>query len=90
MSPLLLTLDFVGTYNLIFNVALFVEAGVANTLSLEGLSDVREGSPLRFVPLEPKLTIGGVIVWKRYRLLSRAAELFLEELRGEVESAPLR
>jgi DNA-binding transcriptional LysR family regulator len=78
-------IDFVGTYNLIFNAGLFVEAGVGYSLTLEGLSDVSETSGLRFVPLRPRLTMGGVIVWKKYRLPSHAAEVFLDELHADLE-----
>lgn len=73
-------LNVVGSFDLIGNAALLVEAGEACALGIDRL--LRPSGHVRFVPLEPKLTLGSSIVWKRGRLFSPACEKFLEYLRA--------
>ena len=73
-------LNIVGTYNLIYNAALMVEAGIGYALALDGLIDAAGNSALCFRPLEPKLESGLNIVWKKYQVFSKAAELFRKRL----------
>ena len=74
-------LNIVATYNLIYNAALLVEAGVGYALSLDGLVDATGNHALCFRPLEPALESGLNIVWKKYQVFSKAAEVFLARLR---------
>lgn len=69
-----------GTYNLIFNAALLVRAGIGCALGLEGLINASSQSDLTFRPLSPKLEVGLDIVWKKSRFFSDAAEKFLKQL----------
>lgn len=78
-------LDIVGRFDLIGNAALLVQAGVANALSIDHL--LKPDAEVAFVPLDPPLTIGCYVVWKRYRLLSRTCEEFLRRLRAVCDSA---
>ena len=39
---------------------------------------------LKFIPFEPALTLTSVVVWKKYRLLSKSSSVFLDELRKHV------
>ena len=39
---------------------------------------------LKFISLKPALTLSSVIVWKKYRLLSKSSSVFLEELQKRV------
>ena len=73
-------LNIVATYNLIYNAALLVEAGIGYALGLDGLIDAVGNRALCFRPLEPKLESGLNIVWKKYQVFSKAAELFREQL----------
>lgn len=73
-------LNIVATYNLIFNAARMVEAGIGYALGLDGLMDAAGNRGLCFRPLEPKLESGLNIVWKKYQVFSKAAELFRERL----------
>ena len=73
-------LNIVATYNLIYNAALMVEAGIGYALALDGLIDTVGNRELCFRPLEPKLESGLNIVWKKYQVFSKAAELFRERL----------
>ena len=73
-------LNIVATYNLIYNAALMVEAGIGYALALDGLIDAVGNRELCFRPLEPKLESGLNIVWKKYQVFSKAAELFRDRL----------
>ena len=74
-------LNIVATYNLIYNAALMVESGIGYALALDGLIDAVGNPALCFRPLEPKLESSLNIVWKKYQVFSKAAELFLETIR---------
>lgn len=73
-------LNVVATFNLIYNAALMVKAGIGYAISLDKLTDVSEHSSLCFRPLKPRLESGLNIVWKKHQVFSRAAEIFLERL----------
>ena len=74
-------LDIAVNYNLVYNAALLVEAGVGYAITLDGLTNTSETSSLCFKPLWPRLESGLDIVWKKYQVFSPAAELFLSRLR---------
>lgn len=80
-------LNIVATYNLIYNAALMVEAGIGYALALDGLVDALGNRTLCFRPLEPKLESGLNIVWKKYQVFSKAAEVFLEKIRERFPEA---
>lgn len=74
-------LDIVTTFNLVYNAAIMVEAGVGYAVTLDKIANTTESSSLCFLPLEPRLESGLNIIWKKYQVFSPAAELFLERLR---------
>ncbi len=82
-------LNVVGRFDLIGNAAHLVRTGAACALGIDHLLQLGD-SDLRFVPLDPPLTIGSFLVWKKYRLRSRACEEFIERLRMACDSAALR
>lgn len=73
-------LNITATYNLVYNAAILVKAGVGCAITLDKLADTSEKSSICFRPLEPKLESGLDIVWKKYQVFSPAAKLFLEKL----------
>ena len=73
-------LILVGTYNLLFNVSLMVEAGVGYALCLEGVVNIPEKSNLCFRHLAPELKSYVDIVWKKNQIFSKSSELFLEQM----------
>lgn len=75
-----------GRFDLIGNAAHFIRAGFANTISVDELLQLETGH-LKFVPLKPTLSLTAVIVWKKYRLLSRSSTVFLKELRQCIDEA---
>ena len=83
-------LNIVATYNLIYNAALMVESGIGYALALDGLIDAVGNRALCFCPLEPRLESGLNIVWEKYQVFSKAAELFrdrlLDRFSGEEEN----
>lgn len=84
-------LDIVTTYNLVYNAAIMVEAGVGYALTLDKLTNTSEDSALCFRPLYPGLESGLNLVWKKYQVFSPAAELFLNTLKEhftETEEQP--
>lgn len=73
-------LNIVSTFNLIYNAALLVEAGVGYAISLDGLTDTSRDSALCFRPLSPRLESRLAIVWKKDQVFSPAAQLFLDRI----------
>ena len=74
-------LDIVTTFNLVYNAAIMVEAGIGYAITIDKIANTSESSNLCFRPLEPRLDSGLNIIWKKYQVFSSAAELFLERLR---------
>lgn len=78
-------LNVAAYYSLVFNSSLMTEEGLGYTLMLDRLINVSGDSNLCFRPLEPRLEIESHVVWKKYQVFSKAAELFLTRLRQMVE-----
>ena len=74
-------LDIVTTFNLVYNAAIMVEAGIGYAITIDKIANTSESSNLCFRPLEPRLDSGLNIIWKKYQLFSSATELFLNKLR---------
>ena len=73
-------LNIAATYNLVFNAALMVEQGLGCALCLDHLVNTLDCTGLCFRPLTPRLDDVLNLVWKKYQILSPAAELFLHRL----------
>lgn len=73
-------LNTVATFNLVYNAAIMVKAGIGNAITLDKLVDISQESELCFRPLSPILESGLEIVWKKHQVFSPAAKLFLEKL----------
>ncbi len=78
-------LNIVGRFDLLGNAAHLVRTGEVCAMGIDHLLQL-DGSDLRFVPLDPPLAIGSYLVWKKYRLRSRACEEFISRLRVACES----
>ena len=77
-------LHIVATYNLLFNASLLVDEGLGYALCYDKLINT-QGSNLRFRQLSPHLEACGHIVWKKYQVFSKAANIFLQYLRELLE-----
>ncbi len=72
-------LNIVASYNLLFNASLMVEEGLGDALCLDKIINTT-GSELCFIPLEPKENIHLFLAWKKYQMLTKPAEAFLNEI----------
>lgn len=79
-------LDIVTTFNLVYNAAIMVEAGMGYAITIDKIANTSESSSLCFRPLKPKLDSGLNIIWKKYQVFSSAAELFLDKIKEKFES----
>ncbi len=77
-------LHIVATYNLLFNASLLVDEGLGYALCYDRLINT-QGSNLCFRPFSPRLEARGFIVWKKYQVFSKAANVFLRCLRELLE-----
>ena len=77
-------LHIVGRFDLIGNVSHFIRMGIGNAVGIDELLQLETGH-LKFIPFEPARTTTAVVVWKKYRLLSKSSEVFLKELQRRVE-----
>lgn len=73
-------LNIVATYNLVYNAAIMVRAGIGYAVTLDKLVNTTGDSEICFRPLSPRLESGLDIVWKKYQVFSPAAKLFLDRL----------
>ena len=79
-------IDFIGTYNLIYNAALAARSGYGCVLTLDKLVNTSGESELCFRPLDPPLTAHLDVVWKKYQIFSQAATIFLRHLQEKFSS----
>ena len=77
-------LHIVATYNLLFNASLLVDEGLGYALCFDKLINT-QGSNLCFRPLYPQLEAPGFIVWKKYQVFPKAANIFLRYLQKMIE-----
>ena len=74
-------LNVAAYYSLAYNSSLMTEEGLGYTLMLDKLINTSVDSELCFRLLEPRLEIESHVLWKKYQVFSKAAELFLARLR---------
>lgn len=79
-------LDIVATYNLLFNASLLVEEGLGYAVGLDKIINTDGNSNLCFRPIVPEWGSNMNIVWKKYQILSKASEKFLEKLKEVLET----
>ena len=58
-----------------------VEAGIGSALAIDGLIRTDADSPLVFLPLVPPSQMHTIFVWKKNHLMTKAAEVFLAEMK---------
>ena len=73
--------NVVATYTLLYNASLLVEEGFGIALCLDGIVATGVGTPFAFVPTQMQPAIQTHLIWKRFQPQSRAASLFLRELK---------
>lgn len=78
----LTSLDIFATYNIITNVAMLVDSGVASAVTIEGAVNLFGGERMVFRPLYPELSMTSVLAWKKYQPNFGASGRFLEHLKS--------
>ena len=74
------SLNIVAGYNLMYNGALMVKSGIGCAVGLDQIINTTETSDLCFRPFDPPLEAGIVVIWKKYQVFSRPAEMLLERM----------
>ncbi|MDO4288578.1 MAG: LysR family transcriptional regulator [Eubacterium sp.] len=75
-------LDIFATYNIVTNVAMVVDCGLAAALTIEGAVNLFQNDRLVFKPLYPAMTMTSVLAWKKFQPYFGAAARFLELLKS--------
>jgi len=75
-------INIAATYNLLFNAALMVEAGIGYAVCLDKLVNTMDISGLCFRPLAGSMDAGMDIAWKKYQMFSKPSQKFLERLQA--------
>ena len=73
-------LHIVATYNLFFNGSLMVDEGMGYAIGFDKLINTHADHNLCFRPLQPSLKANMYIIWKKYQVLTKASEKFLQRL----------
>lgn len=73
-------LNIVATFNLPYNGAVLVHAGLGIMLCFDGLIDTSPSSDLCFRPLSPMLENDGNIIWRKYQVFTPVAQALLDLL----------
>lgn len=79
-------LNIVATYNLIYNASILVQEGLGYAITLDKLVNTSGDSNLCFRALQPKLEARLNIVWKKYQIFSKPAQIFLNYLQKELSN----
>lgn len=77
-------MNIVGSFDLVGNASLLIKRGLTNAMTLSGLYH-QQVEDLLYIPLEPAQYFSCVVAWKKYQLLSRASEAFLNCLKKQVD-----
>jgi len=74
-------LRIAATYNLLYNASLMVSEGMGYALCLGRIIEEGIDRDLTFRPLKNNPRIPTNIIWKKYQVFSKPAELFMEQFR---------
>lgn len=77
-------LNIIGTYNLLYNASLMVKEGSVYAITIDKL--LKDDNKVAFKKFEPELTSNIYFAWKKYQVLSKAGQLFLDELSKKIEN----
>ncbi|MDG2979253.1 LysR family transcriptional regulator [Latilactobacillus curvatus] len=80
-------LDVVGTYTLLYNASLLVKTSNNAALCIDGIINTKENG-LKFIPLNPPLTVNTNIIWKKGQVFSSASQVFKEALTNQTNQTP--
>ena len=75
-------LNVVATYNLFYNAAMFVEAGIGAAICIDGVVPHEFASRVAFRPFSAALTSDVYLAWRKNAALSSAAAALVETVRA--------
>ena len=75
-------LDVVANYNLIYNAAVFVEAGLGAAVCIDGMIPQEFAERVVFRPFAPTLVSDVYLAWRKNAALSPAAATLVETVRA--------
>lgn len=70
-------INIIAKINLIYNASVMVNEGLGYAITLDKLVN---NDNLKFIPLHPSLTSAPSIIWKKYQVMTKASEKFLNEI----------
>lgn len=73
-------LNIIATYNLLFNGSLMVEEGMGYAICYDNIINVSGDSPLIFKPLSMQYKNKTTVIWKKYQVLTKASQKYLDKL----------
>lgn len=74
-------LNVVATYDLLYNASILVKEGLGYALGFDKLINTGSDSVLTFCPIIPTIESPMRLIWNRSQILSKAAQLFLEQFK---------
>ena len=74
------SLNIIGTFNLMYNASLMVKAGIGCAVGIDQVVNTTDTSDICFRPFDPPLEAGVVVIWKKYQMFTKPAELLLEKM----------
>ena len=81
------SLNIVAGYSLMYNGALMVKSGMGCAIGLDGIVNTTDTADICFRPFEPALEAGVVVIWKKYQVFTKPAELLLQKMIAAFQSA---
>lgn len=78
-------LNIVLSYSLLYNASLMVEDGLGYAICFDKLINTSGDSLLTFRPFEPKLEVPYHFIWKKYHIMTKASQYFLELVQETVQ-----
>lgn len=71
----------IAAYNILSNASIMVSNGAGIAIGLDGTMALKNNSDLKFIPFEPELKMGNMIVWKKSHVFTTAASMLLKMIR---------
>lgn len=72
-------------YNLLYNAAMLVKKGLGAAFTLDGAAMPYFNSDVAFRPLEPKIEVTSVLVWKKYQVISPTVKALIDYVRYAIQ-----
>lgn len=71
---------YVGQYTFLSNALSLAKHEIASVITIDGSFYTHDKSELRFIPFEPELTNGTVMIWKKNSIQSQLVDAFIDKV----------